>query len=366
MNVGILTQHFGTNYGGTLQCLALQTAVEALGHEVDVIDYRPYPRVLPLWRGWRLGSKKLAYVYPRLLQLRYGRQSLQTFDRFRSQHMRFSMEVKSLAGLRQIAPCYDAIITGSDQVWNFRGPDAYFLPLGSAYTGRKIAYAACCSQESQPMDRSRQVGEWIRDYDAISVRDAFSKSAVEYSSGRTPSVVCDPTMLMDAAWLADRNEDACHAVILIYRLGEPMSGDYSGFIRLLQSRLKNPRIKAIVAAASNPIRCPEADDVRYDASPYEWMASLRTSCFLVTDSYHGVLFALKSSVPFVAYYTEPGRAPRLLDLQERFALGNRIVGNAREATSVMESCLAPPTINETGAVEWIGSSRLFLRTALAS
>ena len=38
MKIGILTFHSQLNYGGVLQCWALQTALEDLGHEVVVID----------------------------------------------------------------------------------------------------------------------------------------------------------------------------------------------------------------------------------------------------------------------------------------------------------------------------------------
>ena len=41
MKVGIITFHFTTNQGATLQCYALKTWLEIHGHEVQVINYRP-------------------------------------------------------------------------------------------------------------------------------------------------------------------------------------------------------------------------------------------------------------------------------------------------------------------------------------
>ena len=41
MKIGILTFHWATNYGAILQCYALQTYLENLGHDVEVIDYKP-------------------------------------------------------------------------------------------------------------------------------------------------------------------------------------------------------------------------------------------------------------------------------------------------------------------------------------
>ena len=41
MNIGILTYHFGTNFGGQLQCYALMRTLENLGHKVCVVNYVP-------------------------------------------------------------------------------------------------------------------------------------------------------------------------------------------------------------------------------------------------------------------------------------------------------------------------------------
>lgn len=38
MKIGILTLHSQLNYGGVLQCWALQIALERMGHEVVVLD----------------------------------------------------------------------------------------------------------------------------------------------------------------------------------------------------------------------------------------------------------------------------------------------------------------------------------------
>ena len=41
MKIGILTFHFGNNYGGLLQCYALQEVLKRAGYEVEIINYRP-------------------------------------------------------------------------------------------------------------------------------------------------------------------------------------------------------------------------------------------------------------------------------------------------------------------------------------
>ena len=41
MKVGILTYHFGTNFGGQLQCYSLFNVLKELGHNPIVINYNP-------------------------------------------------------------------------------------------------------------------------------------------------------------------------------------------------------------------------------------------------------------------------------------------------------------------------------------
>ena len=40
MKIGILTMAYRRNYGGILQCVALQNTLTSLGHEVEVIQFR--------------------------------------------------------------------------------------------------------------------------------------------------------------------------------------------------------------------------------------------------------------------------------------------------------------------------------------
>ena len=58
MKIGILTFHSQLNYGGVLQCWALQTALEKMGHEVVVIDRWLTPDNRHLEHGYNRKRKK--------------------------------------------------------------------------------------------------------------------------------------------------------------------------------------------------------------------------------------------------------------------------------------------------------------------
>lgn len=366
MKVGILTYHHGTNYGGVLQSLALQTAVEKLGHEVEVIDFLPEPpRSFPFWRGWRFHQQGFSYVPYRYLQLSHGKALLSQFQLFRKHHLKLSPHVEGVNALREIAPNYDAIITGSDQVWNFQCSPAYFLALGDAFQGRKIAYAPCCTQEQQPASRIQDVGRWIDDYHAISVRDAFSKKVVEQASGREARVVCDPTLLMDDDWLVEGRNPQRGEHIMVYRLGQAFEGDLRPFIARLKSIIGASQVDGVVASTTNPHRSREADQRYFNMSPMQWVLNIRTARLLLTDSYHGALFSMKYGIPFIAYCEEGARSPRLLDLAERFGIHNRIITTAKQFQEIDEALLKTAVDTREYLAGHVAESWDFLKTALA-
>ena len=59
MKIGILTLPLHTNYGGILQAYALQTVLERMGHEVEVLD-KPDQIHRPLWRNAMTFVKRFA------------------------------------------------------------------------------------------------------------------------------------------------------------------------------------------------------------------------------------------------------------------------------------------------------------------
>ena len=84
-------------------------------------------------------------------------------------------------------------------------------------------------------------------------------------------------------------------------------------------------VYAISIAAKNPKKINWADKTLYNISPDKWLNLIANASFFYTDSFHGLIFALKYHTPFLAYYTEPERASRFIDLQERFDLKNTII-----------------------------------------
>ena len=210
MKIGILTFHFGDNYGGVLQCYAMQQLLRERGHEPEVINYEPAPlgRIALLRRGfrrvhsWRTLKAFVGECFRRFrkqpqVDAAARRDIRQKFDAFRRERLRLSppLTVETIGAYANAH--YDAIIVGSDQVWTslYDEPAVYFMEWQPEFRGRRLSYAACSARASVVPGRRARLSALLRRFDAITVRDRTTAQLVESLTGQAPPIVPDPTVL---------------------------------------------------------------------------------------------------------------------------------------------------------------------------
>jgi hypothetical protein len=334
MKAGIFTFHYACNYGATLQCLALYRTLRSLGADADVIRYVPpdYSAHLPFWRGWGIRQGQMFHNLPKKwIAARHGPEMRNAFEAFQMRHMTFSAACASSEEVAEVVSRYDALIAGSDQVWHFAQSAPFFLEWGAPYAGKRISYAPCCGMGEQPVGRAEVVGPWLKRFDHISVRNEFSRKVIRDACGRDPEVVADPTLLQDLGDVRKPAASPPGGYIFMYCLGKQIPGGHAVMIAELRRHVGNLPVVAVIPSAHQPQPCPWADIRNWTAGPGEWLHLLSNARFVYTDSYHGALFAMKYRLPFLAYYAEKGRAPRLMDLAGRYAVESCVAGSVAEA-----------------------------------
>ena len=231
MKIGILTLHYGANYGGVLQCYALQEVLKLRGHDVEVINFIPRART-SIWKKvlyncttarslfglFGLLSHRLKkrvvhapYINPNLVRI---------FDEFRLNYISLSPCVDENT-IKNLICNYEAIIVGSDQVWGqfVRDKLTYLGDWGTVYKGKLIAYAACAISLNYPFVLRKKLSRLLKRFDRISVRDTLTQQLVYELLGEKVDIVLDPTMLFDfSRFVAQRI--IVEPYILIYVLGE--------------------------------------------------------------------------------------------------------------------------------------------------
>ena len=123
MKIGVLTFHAAMNVGAQLQALALFKTLKDAGHEVEFIRYEPNYLKYPyrFFRNARIKNGIVSYVKQCLLHIfcdtytwiKTKRHYGDFQERFYTLSRRVYKNPDELA-----KAVYDAIITGSDQVWN--------------------------------------------------------------------------------------------------------------------------------------------------------------------------------------------------------------------------------------------------------
>ena len=201
MKIGIITFHFGYNYGGLLQCLALQNILVDLGSDVEIIDYRLSQKRKKFYylRGWGIETGKISRqkIVNRFHALRFGKSSKREFERFRNEKMNLSELCSNKNELAEIVNRYDLIITGSDQVWNrsYTTDMSYLLDFKKAFHGKRMSYAACSGYNKRPEKDIDEIRKVINNINYLSVRNQVTYDWVNELTGQNPTIVADPTLL---------------------------------------------------------------------------------------------------------------------------------------------------------------------------
>ena len=295
MKVGILTFPNSVSYGACLQMLALQDTVRRMGHEVEIINYHnPY---MKREKHTEKGRNPIKRAIRRRVRLLLHWRLYRRFRRFEQSRAAAypARPFTDRTRLREIGGRYDAVICGSDQVWNPHITDtdlSYFLDFCGPDT-RRIAYAPSFGVEEFPQGFDKAVAAELTQFHALSAREESGRRMVERLTGRETPLVVDPTWLVDAAdWAAMEQPHPA------------ADGDYVLYFVVNQSKELLQRCRAfarahglkVVVIGGNPLtaRFRQAPTLTYatDVGPEQWLYLVRNARYVFTNSFHGTAFSV--------------------------------------------------------------------------
>ena len=298
-----------TNYGQLLQAFALQQVLMRMGHFPYIIRYgfhKPFPRVLstepPQCCMDKLLSDKQVEVR------KAGSKEDRFFDEFRQKHLNLSENaynhLKELQLMPPIAECY---ITGSDQVWaqllSCEDNQTFFLNFGPKEVLR-IAYAPSFALQNYPEDLNDRLSLNLKRFQAVSVRE---KTGVDIcrKAGTEAKWVVDPTMLLsseDYRMLGKESQTEMPTnYMLVYHVNVTRK-DFSCWDAFRNYNEENG-IHA-VAVHANGENQPDIEFIEGAEYLYptiqDWIRLIDGSQYVLTTSYHGIIFSILLHKPFVA------------------------------------------------------------------
>lgn len=339
MKIGILTLPLHTNYGGILQAYALQTVLERMGHEVNVIE-RP------------CGCKPPALLWYKLLTIRFLRKLCGKYkgpvnvERFSARKQKVVGKLTSLFIEKHINVFhinktlnhikedeFDAFVVGSDQIWRYSYTKGHFpfnepfLDFAYKWKNKKrIAYAASFGTDSWVMSAKDTIicRNLIQKFDAVSVREdsgiGLCKQYLHYDNAIK---LIDPTMLLDSNCYKEliTQEYSKRGNVLCYILdsNERISNFISQFCKVNKWSFfeVNKRVDDETIPFSE----------RIQPSVESWLAAFRDTDFVLTDSFHACVFSILFRKPFLVFCNDTRGSTRFDSLLSTFGLQDRIIRN---------------------------------------
>lgn len=375
MKVAILTQPLGHNYGGLLQAYALQTYLKKLGCEVETLDRRA--------AGAERISLKVHALY--LARLMLGRiKLLPTESRkawvlselaaFRDRRLTMSPRIVSEQEIRDYyrERNFDAFIVGSDQVWRPRyspGILNFYLDFldDIKSPAKRIAYAASFGVDEweYPSELTEKCKNLAQKFDAISVRENSAVDVCRDKLGVSAQWVADPTLLLEPGdyepLIAECEKNANAGCVLSYVL-DPAPEKRS--IADNVGRALRTNVFSIKPEYSlTQVRAKDIAKCRFPGVE-SWLQAFHGASFVVTDSFHGTVFAILFNKPFIAIGNSARGMARFESLLSQFGLTDRLVESMAEvSTEVVQSRIDWDVVNDKREA-LARVSRQFLQTQL--
>lgn len=343
MKIGIVTFHSGRNYGAVLQAYALQTYLQKAGHEPFFINHK-FRWNLSLYdpRTWLART-------PRGFALKINDNILKyLFFKFRKKHLILgSSRYIRLKELLKTPPVADAYICGSDQVWNPNGIDendesVVWLGFGNGNV-RRISYAASFSVADLDAATRERWSGYAKRFHAISVREKDGVDLVKKLGRADAAWVPDPTLLLDASEYSAvelKPKEQHLPYSFSYMLGTDNNELASDIIKTVSKKLGVKQFFSRPHSLGHNI---------FDSGfvgPAEWLTRLHFSDFVVTNSFHGLMFSLIFRRPFIILL----RAQKEAEMNSRFISILEVVGLQNRAVSAYDGVQIERLCREE--IEW--------------
>jgi hypothetical protein len=339
-NIGLITFYRPINHGAVLQALSLQKVLNGMGYQAELIDYR-FPRIERYRRIFRPEEYRALLSHPKKVLRRvcadalYGPARIaqrRAFERFTHSWLRLSERMYTTKdALAEYCQQYDIYVVGSDLVWNpemTEGLDSVcFLDfVQDKVNKRLISYASSIGTEQVGEQYLPLYRKMLKNFDAISVREASAVRILQPLTSTPVTHVLDPSLLTTA-------EDWYEMIPPIPKQNKyvlSMMLEYSPLlIRTVAELADKENLEIVHLDLKNYYGNRKTTSV-YSAGPDEFLMWISGAEHVVTNSFHGCAFALIFHrelwcIPHTL------RGVRMTELLNSLGLSERIVTDEKAA-----------------------------------
>lgn len=319
--IAIQTLFLHDNYGGILQAFALQNYLENLGFDVIHLNRHNKPDTL---LKVKLFLHKIRYAaFYKMSNLNKN-----TFKGFISKNIKLSPDLNSFSEWQKYITeqNFAAVIVGSDQVWRFEYVHhlikEFFLDFEKEVT-KKLSYAASFGVENIDVENLKNVEDLLSNFDAVSVREIQSINKLK-EIGIGADHHLDPTFLLKKEHyieLFDLNEDLNNEEIFCYVLDK---NPFKQQVIDKVAKMVDLNYTTVFGDTPNLDNYLDADII-FKPKPEEWLQKFLAAKYIITDSFHGMVFSIIFNKKFLVIGNEERGLSRFTSLLRQINLMDRLI-----------------------------------------
>ena len=322
-----------TNYGSALQSWALNQMVGRLGYKPVLMEY--CPDVLrdanpldPFKKMWDRDAESRQMCE---LTMPAIRENYKKFDRFYTERFNRSNGVYTAENFDDCVSRegLDGFVCGSDTIFcidEFKGfVDGYYANY-PCMKGRSVAYAASFGDSHFSEADYKTLNDRLANFKAIALRENEMLGYVKAHTTVPVARVVDPTLLLtadDYNQIAAEKEDREPYLLLYTRRFNPKMEAFA----IKYAHEHGLKIVEISLRATN---AGIGHEMRYDAGVEEFLSLVRGAAFIVTNSFHGLIFAVQYSRQVVVFSREQGDS-KINEVLELFGMKDRLLVTGEES-----------------------------------
>lgn len=320
MKVGILNVQWLNNQGSVLLAYAIQKKLDMMGIENEIINFMPYEKSAN-------GEIPSAHAEEKVSSSR----KIMNYDEFRKKYLRLT---KAYIGISEVDELdFDAYILGADTVWTpLRVHDTeaymYYYEFCKDKPAKKISWAASIGSDSKedlammaPILRKR-----LKNFDYISVRERETVGYVQTLTDKKVFHAIDPVLMLDKEDYNDilsESKKKLGNYIYAYFF-DNVEGGYET-VNKLSAHTKLP----VVANVKDINRIDNLLLNNEDDGPSDIVEKVFNADYVITDSFHIMIYAILSKKPFITY-SRINTSIRLRNLLEDLDLSSKFFHNDQE------------------------------------
>ena len=296
-----------TNYGSALQTWALHQAIKKTGHVPVLIDYCPdiladKDPLNPFKNMWDQSedAKRMCE-----LSLPAIRKNYIKFDEF--YRKRFTRTVKKYTSFNfnEVVKdeSIDGFVCGSDTIFcpdEFGFDDGFYANYECMKNGYTVSYAASFGDPHFTGETYGILNSRIRNFKVLGIRENQMVPYLKKHTNVPVQQVVDPTLLL--------TENEYDSITSNYRPEKRYlllySRRYSPSMEEYAEKLAEDNGWEIIEISLRATNAKKGHIMFYDAGVEEFIALVKHAAFIVTNSFHGVIFSVQFRKPFVVFSRE--------------------------------------------------------------